>query len=154
MTQSTAKRHYRGITHTKWGWQAQIKVNGRMMYLGLFTVSKLAAKAYDKAAKKYHGIKAKLNNYDSDFTYRLITIRQEQIYRLCSPDFYNLKQKYAAILLGISEATICNELKRTKKKCPSLFPLYHRPSDLPMYVALGRCLYYQPWMDDKIIMRF
>lgn len=143
------KHHYKGCTLTKWGYQAQIRTNGQMIYLGIFKTRELAAEAYDKAAMKYHGTKAKLN-----FTDRLITIQQEQIYRLCSPDFYNLTYEQAGMLLGICAATVCRELCRIKKKCPSLFPLYHRPSNLPMYVALDRCLYYQLWMDNKIIMKF
>ncbi|MCK5611626.1 hypothetical protein KAR91_57680 [Candidatus Pacearchaeota archaeon] len=138
-------KRYRGTNLTKWGWQAQINHT----YLGLFKTAKLAARAYNTAALKYHGTKAKLN-----FTGRLITVRQEQIYRLCSPDFYNLTYEQAGMLLGISDSTVCRELKKVKKKCPSLFPLYHRPSDLPMYRALDRSLYYMPWMDDKIIMKF
>ena len=141
---------YRGVSYTKAGYiQAQIKANGRLMYLGIFKTPELAARAYDEAALKYHGTKAKLN-----FTDRLITVQQEQVYRLCSPDFYNLTYKQAGMLLGICEATVYRELKRVKKKCPSLFPLYHRPSGLSMYVALERSLYYEPWMDDKIIMKF
>ena len=143
-------KHYRGVSCTHDNYiQAQIRINGRNTYLGIFSTPELAAKAYDEAAKKHHGAKAKLN-----FTDRLITVRQEQIYRLCSPDFYNLPYKSAGILLGICAATVCRELKRIKKKCPSLFPLYHRPNNIPMYVALDRSLYYQPWMDDKIRIKF
>jgi len=144
------QKHYRGVSYTYDYPQAQIRINGRLTYLGIFKTPELAAEAYDEAAKKYHGTKAKLN-----FTDRLITVRQEQIYRLCSPDFYNLSYKHAGMLLGISAATICRELKRIKKKCPSLFPLYYRPHNRPMYVSLSeKSLYYQPWMDDKIIMKF
>lgn len=147
-TRPIAKR-YKGCTHTKWGWQAQIRTGGRFIYLGTFSTPKLAAKAYDEAAIKHHGTKAKLN-----FTDRLITVQQEQIYRLCSPDFYNLTYEAAGKLLGICQATVYRELERVKKKCPSLFPLYHKPSNLSMSKALNRSLYYQPWMDNKIIMKF
>ena len=136
---------YRGVSYTKKKYiQAQIKANGRLMYLGIFKTPELAAKAYDEAAKKYHGTKAKLN-----FTDRLITIRQEQIYRLCSPDFYNLTYEQAGMLLGISVPTVCKELKKIEKKCPSLFPLY-----LPMSVALQKSLYYETWMDSKVVYKF
>ena len=140
---------YKGVFHTCWGWRAQIKTNGREIYLGLFNTPKLAAITYDKAAIKYHGTKAQLN-----FTDRLITVQQEQVYRLCSPDFCNLTYEQAGTLLGICAATVCCELKRIKRKCPQLFPLYHRLSNLSMSRALDRSLYYQPWMDDKIIMKF
>jgi predicted DNA-binding protein (UPF0251 family) len=141
---------YRGVSYTKKRYiQAQIKANGHLMYLGIFKTLELAARAYDEAAKKYHGIKAKLN-----FTDRLITVQQEQIYRLCSPDFYNLTYKQAGMLLGICQATVYRELERIKKKCPQLFPLYHKSSNLSMSRALNKSLYYQSWMDDKIIMKF
>ena len=126
-----------------------LKANGRLMYLGIFKTPELAARAYDEAAKKHHGTHAKLN-----FTDRLITVRQEQVYRLCSPDFYNLTYEQTGKLLGICQATVYRELERVKKKCPSLFPLYHKPSNLSMSRALNKSLYYRPWMDDKIIMKF
>jgi hypothetical protein len=36
-------------------WEAQIKVNGENIYLGLFPTAELAALAYDEAALPYHG---------------------------------------------------------------------------------------------------
>jgi hypothetical protein len=54
---------YLGVTwHKKANkWQAQIEVDGTKYHLGLFTVEEDAARAYNAAAKKYHGEYANLN---------------------------------------------------------------------------------------------
>lgn len=42
-------------------WMAQIKVNAKAFYLGLFKSAESAAKAYDEAAIRFHGKFASLN---------------------------------------------------------------------------------------------
>ncbi len=54
---------YKGVSFKKKGqkWSAQIGLNNKMLFLGYFKNELDAAKAYDKAAKKYHGDFASLN---------------------------------------------------------------------------------------------
>ena len=42
-------------------WEVRISVNGKRIYIGRFTDQQEAARAYDKAANKYHGQYANLN---------------------------------------------------------------------------------------------
>ena len=54
---------FKGVTWNRKykNWQAQIQVNGKSRALGRFTDEITAAKAYDRAAKKYHKDFASLN---------------------------------------------------------------------------------------------
>jgi len=91
---------------------------------------------------------------EPDPTGRLITVQQEQVYRLVHPDFYNLPYWAAGKLLGVCTATICNELKRIKKVCPTLFPLYP-PLPKSMTSGINRpAVRYENWMDCKIVEKF
>jgi hypothetical protein len=58
---------YIGVSEHKCrnNWHARIQVNGNDISLGYFTNKKDAAKAYNKAALKYFGEFARLNNYDN-----------------------------------------------------------------------------------------
>ena len=55
--------HYLGVSwhKTNLRWQAQIQAEGRQIHLGVFVDEVDAAKAYDDAARLYHGEFARLN---------------------------------------------------------------------------------------------
>jgi hypothetical protein len=58
-----SRSKYKGVdwAHDMKRWRARIRVNGKRISLGLFENEIDAAKAYDEAAKKYHGQFASLN---------------------------------------------------------------------------------------------
>lgn len=60
---SRGSSKYKGVTWDKYAnkWKAQIRENKKDHHLGHFVVEEDAAKAYDVAAKKYHGKKAFAN---------------------------------------------------------------------------------------------
>jgi len=54
---------------------------------------------------------------------RLITKRQERIFRACHHDFGGLTQIEAAQRLNIPQSVISNALKRIEKAMPQFFPI-------------------------------
>ncbi|MEO8611310.1 MAG: HNH endonuclease [Chloroflexota bacterium] len=59
-----SKSRYRGVCWVRGRWRAQISVKARDLHLGYFASEMDAAKAYDKAAKQYHGRRAHLSFAD------------------------------------------------------------------------------------------
>jgi hypothetical protein len=61
--QKPSRSRYKGVDWAKdmKRWRARILVNGKRIYLGSFENEIDAAKAYDEAAKRYHGDFAALN---------------------------------------------------------------------------------------------
>ena len=95
---------------------------------------------------------------------RLITEREEQAYRLCSPDFHGLTYENAAVLMHCHLTTIYRLLKRLKVKAPQLFyngfirprtPHSGNPNDYDVQGNnINSILEYKSWMDREIVMKF
>lgn len=57
---------YKGVAPKRQKWRAQIVVDRKEIYLGVFSSEEEAAHAYDKAARQYHGEFALLNFQDEE----------------------------------------------------------------------------------------
>lgn len=60
--QKNSTSGFKGVHKDKDRWRSEIKINRKMKNLGRFKNPEEAAKAYDKAAKRYHGEFAYSNN--------------------------------------------------------------------------------------------
>jgi hypothetical protein len=88
------------------------------------------------AKRRYYKAHPYVSRKQPDPTGRLITERQEQIYRLVHPDFYNLPYWAAAMLVGV-----CIPLY---PKCPeNMKQGINRPA-----------IHYEKWMDSMIVEKF
>lgn len=57
---------YKGVSKNRSKWDARLRINGKIMYRGLFSTPEEAAHAYDEAAKKHFGEFANLNFPESE----------------------------------------------------------------------------------------
>lgn len=126
---------YRGVWYDpkRKKYRASCMHRGRSIFIGRYVTAELAAKAYDAVAKRLWGLRAKLNfgNWCRATPFQL------KCYKLCSPDFAGLTQRAAAQKLGINHSVISIALKRLRKKCSEIFPIYQR---------VPRFQRYEDWM--------
>jgi predicted ArsR family transcriptional regulator len=68
---------------------------------------------------------------------RLITRREEEIYRLCHPDFDGLPIDQAAKKLGISREIVLRHLNSVRRKAPQLSPVLNTRQKLILALIRG-----------------
>lgn len=124
--------------HKRRKYRASCQHKGKSIFIGRFATAELAGRAYDVIAKKLWGIKAILNFGD----WSRATPFQLECYKLCSPDFAGLTQRQTARILKVKQSVICIALRRLRKKCPEIFPIYQK---------VPRFQQFKDWMSNEII---
>jgi len=72
---------FKGVRKSDNSWSSRTYVNGRRIHLGTFKTEIEAARAYDRAALKYHGEFARLNFPREDYIDEIRTTHNEEISR-------------------------------------------------------------------------
>lgn len=147
------KQKFRGVRPAYKGkWSAHIKRTKHFIWLGTFNSEQEAAIAYDKKAFEFYGEDAILNFPGIDGrNIRLITRRQELIYRLVSPDFMAMTYANAAKHLNITVSQIQAALKTIQKHCPFLFPIRIKNRKGS---GKRKWLFYENWMENYVVQKF